>query len=117
MPKQEYSEFVEKFKPKVTTDDCYTPEPVYEAVLAWCEERYGVDRGNVVRPFYPGGDYERFGYPRGCAVIDNPPFSLLSKIVRFYCQRGIRFLLSERAAAERLTLSPRERELVRSLGA
>lgn len=30
----EYKEFVDKFKPKKTTDDCYTPENVYKAVLA-----------------------------------------------------------------------------------
>ena len=30
-----YDEFVEKFKPKLTTDDCYTPPVVYEAVADW----------------------------------------------------------------------------------
>ena len=25
-----YEEFVEKFKPKKTTDDCYTPNEIYE---------------------------------------------------------------------------------------
>ena len=28
----DYEGFVEKFKPKKTTDDCYTPPAVYEAV-------------------------------------------------------------------------------------
>lgn len=28
----EYDAFVEKFKPKKTTDDCYTPANVYDAV-------------------------------------------------------------------------------------
>ena len=28
----EYKGFVEKFKPKKTTDDCYTPLLIYEAV-------------------------------------------------------------------------------------
>ena len=27
-----YEGFIEKFKPKLTTDDCYTPRGVYEAV-------------------------------------------------------------------------------------
>ena len=27
----DYAGFVEKFKPKKTTDDCYTPPAVYEA--------------------------------------------------------------------------------------
>lgn len=29
---EEYKKFVDKFKPKKTTDDCYTPELVYDAV-------------------------------------------------------------------------------------
>lgn len=31
----EYQAFVNKFEPKLTTDDCYTPENVYEAVKGW----------------------------------------------------------------------------------
>jgi len=27
----EYAAFLDKFKPKKTTDDCYTPAPVYAA--------------------------------------------------------------------------------------
>lgn len=89
----EYDAFVEKFKPKLTTDDCYTPQLVYEAVAGWVERTYGVDRGQFVRPFYPGGDYENYPYNAGDIVVDNPPFSIVSQIVRTYCERGIRFLL------------------------
>lgn len=46
-----------------------------------------------VRPFYPGGDYESLVYPDNCVVIDNPPFSIVSQIVRFYLKRGIKFFL------------------------
>ena len=91
--RETYQEFTDKFKPKKTTDDCYTPPAVYEAVLAFARERLGIGDSPVVRPFYPGGDYERFDYPPGCVVVDNPPFSLYSRIVRFYLARGIRFLL------------------------
>ena len=31
----DYDAFVENFKPKRTTDDCYTPPAVYEAVKGW----------------------------------------------------------------------------------
>ena len=31
----QYTAFVDKFKPKLTTDDCYTPENVYDAVADW----------------------------------------------------------------------------------
>lgn len=45
MPKPKtYKEFVDKFKPKKTTDDCYTPQIVYEAVKGWAvkEQNWGV---------------------------------------------------------------------------
>lgn len=31
----EYQAFVDKFKHRLTTDDCYTPPKVYEAVKQW----------------------------------------------------------------------------------
>ena len=89
----EYDAFVEKFKPKKTTDDCYTPPLVYEAIKDWACNEYGIDPSTIVQPFYPGGDYEHYDYPDGCTVLDNPPFSILSKICAFYLDRGIRFFL------------------------
>ena len=89
----EYEAFVNKFKPKKTTDDCYTPLPVYEAVRDWACAEYGIDPNSILRPFYPGGDYEHETYPDGCSVLDNPPFSILSQIVEFYLSRGIHFFL------------------------
>ena len=36
MPKSNtYEEFVDKFKPKKTTDDCYTPDAIYKVVKDW----------------------------------------------------------------------------------
>ena len=90
---EEYQEFLEKFKLKKTTDDCYTPAPVYDAVARYVEETYGVSRDRFVRPFYPGGDYVSEKYPEGCVVVDNPPFSIMSEILRFYDSRGIKFFL------------------------
>lgn len=90
---ESYEEFVDKFKPKRTTDDCFTPKPVYEAVKKWACEKYGIKEESVVRPFWPGNDYKKFDYPQGCVVIDNPPFSILSKIAEFYLKRGIPFFL------------------------
>ena len=88
-----YQGFLEKFKPKKTTDDCYTPQIVFEAVAAWVAKEYGRDPEGFVRPFWPGGDYEAMVYPEGCTVVDNPPFSILSEIIRFYDGKGIRFFL------------------------
>ena len=90
---EEYQEFLEKFKLKKTTDDCYTPAPVYDAVARYVEETYGVSRAKFVRPFYPGGDYQREKYPADCVVVDNPPFSIMAEILKFYDERGIRFFL------------------------
>lgn len=89
----EYAAFVEKFKPKLTTDDCYTPPEVMDAVNGFVARRFGRDPATFVRPFFPGGDFENFDYPDGCVVVDNPPFSIYAKIVRHYLARGIDFFL------------------------
>ena len=93
MKSETYEEFVEKFKPKKTTDDCYTPPSIYEIVKQWACSEYGIDPAKVVRPFYPGGDYKAFPYHDGAVVIDNPPFSILASICAFYLDRGIPFFL------------------------
>lgn len=90
---EEYAAFVEKFKPKKTTDDCYTPQNVYDALADWVAKEYGRDHEKFVRPFWPGGDYEHEEYPEGCTVVDNPPFSLMVQIKSFYAQHGIKFFL------------------------
>ena len=89
----EYRTFVDKFKAKKTTDDCYTPPVIYAAVSDYVAGRYGLDPACFLRPFYPGGDYERADYPPDAVVVDNPPFSILSQILRFYTRCGIRFFL------------------------
>lgn len=89
-----YEEFIEKFKPKKkTTDDCYTPQGIYIIVKDWAVEEYNLQGREIVRPFYPGGDYENFDYPSNCVVIDNPPFSILAKIKQFYADKNIDYFL------------------------
>ena len=89
----EYKEFIDKFKVKLTTDDCYTPDGVYKVVRDFAMAQYGFDEEKIIRPFWPGADYESLYYPEGCVVLDNPPFSIVSKIVRFYLDRDIKFFL------------------------
>lgn len=89
----EYEQFEAKFKPKKTTDDCYTPPAVFEAIKDWACQEYGIDPACIVRPFFPGGDFLHFDYPEGCVVLDNPPFSILSVICEFYLKKGIPFFL------------------------
>ena len=91
--KESYEEFVEKFKVKKTTDDCYTPPAIYDVVLDYVKENCNIEGLKVMRPFYPGGDYENKHYDEECVVVDNPPFSIISKIIRFYLERNIKFFL------------------------
>ena len=93
MKNESYEEFVEKFKPKKTTDDCYTPPEVYKVIKDWVCRRYGIDPEKIIRPFWPGADYQAMEYQEGCVVVDNPPFSILSKICEYYLDRGIPFFL------------------------
>ena len=90
---EEYQAFLEKFQAKKTTDDCFTPDVVYTAVAEWVATKYGIKRKDMVRPFYPGGDYQKENYPKGAVVVDNPPFSILSQILTFYKENGIKFFL------------------------
>ena len=92
--RNDYDGFVKKFEPKKTTDDCYTPEDVYKAICGWVNDNVmPLECVRIVRPFYPGGDYENFDYQPGDFVLDNPPFSILAKIRRFYAKRGIGYFL------------------------
>ena len=85
--------FEEKFKSKKTTDDCYTPPEIYEVIKDWACSEYNIDPAKVVRPFYPGGDYEKFDYSGGKVVVDNPPFSILTQICEFYVENDVPFFL------------------------
>lgn len=89
----DYDGFVEKFKPKLTTDDCYTPPQIYEIIKSWAVEKYGLQGRTILRPFKPDGDYESEEYPKNCVVIDNPPFSILRGIKDFYITHHVDFVL------------------------
>lgn len=90
-----YEEIVAKFDKELpkTTDDCYTPPEVYEVVKDWAVKRFGLQGREIVRPFWPGGDYQAYIYPEGCVVIDNPPFSIAASIYAYYIVKGIPFVL------------------------
>ena len=90
----DYESFLAKFhdNPK-TTDDTFTPRDVYEAVLTYVGEVIDLTDKQILRPFYPGGDYRNAEYPEDGIVIDNPPFSIFTEIVKFYTAREIPFFL------------------------
>ena len=87
-----YEEFVDKYKQKKTTDDCYTPDKVYDSIREWVVSEYKIKAEDIVRPFYPGGDYQAQDYT-GKVVLDNPPFSILAEIIDFYLDHDIPFFI------------------------
>jgi hypothetical protein len=89
----DYEGFVDKFKVKKTTDDCYTPKEVMDIIIDYVNEKYPLKDMQIIRPFFPGGDFESIEYPSNAVVIDNPPFSIVTKICRYYIERGIKFFL------------------------
>ena len=89
----DYEGFVEKFKRKKTTDDCFTPQHVYEVIVDWLSKKCSFNRMHIIRPFYPDKDYKETDYYSGSVVIDNPPFSILAEILRFYNEHNIYFFL------------------------
>lgn len=86
-----YDEFVNKFKPKLTTDDCYTPPKIYAVVLEWVKKYYGVNE-KIIIPFNPNDDYKKYDYSNA-VVVDNPPFSILAEIIDYYLDNNIKFFL------------------------
>ena len=89
----EYEAFTEKFEIKKTTDDCYTPSDVFKVVLDYVAKNYNLENKTIVRPFYPNGDYQLLNYDNNTVVIDNPPFSIIAEICRFYLKRNIKFFI------------------------
>ena len=89
-----YEDFIAKFEDAKTTDDCFTPPAVYNAVVDYVFKKYNLPEDMpIIRPFFPGGDYENTEYPAGSVVIDNPPFSIQSQICMFYLSSNIPFFL------------------------
>ena len=43
--------------------------------------------------FIRGGDYQSYTYKPDSIVVDNPPFSILAQIVKWYQSQGIKFFL------------------------
>lgn len=97
MTPEQYEEWVQKFdelqnRPH-TSDDTFTPANVYKAVYKWADKHYHISGRPIERPFYPGGDYTKYNYRENCVVVDNPPFSILTKIIDFYIENKIDFFI------------------------
>ena len=96
MNSKEYYNWLQKFEKRSTSDDTFTPPAVYDIVLDYVDKHIlNLDDKTVERPFYPDGDYQAHAqnYDENTVVIDNPPFSILSKIIDFYLQNNIKFFL------------------------
>lgn len=77
---------------RLKNDEFYTPGAVMDAITAYFVKFYHLEGKRIIRPFYPGGDYENEYYGDG-VVIDNPPFSQTSPIITFYLEHNIPFVL------------------------
>lgn len=126
MKSKDYQEFTEKFKPKLTTDDCITPDAVYDAVLGWVCKEYGVTPEQVVTAAILQR-WAAHGVEFKVRRCDCMPISRLDgQREKGDAIFGGGLLLSERAAAERAAaeraaaerwmLSDREKALVAELG-
>lgn len=96
MNSQDYFNWLQKFEKRTTSDDTFTPPAVYDVVLNYVDKHIiKLDGLTVVRPFYPDGDYqqEAKSYDDKTIVIDNPPFSIIGKIAKFYHEKGVKFFL------------------------
>lgn len=95
MTAEEYFEWLRKFERKHTTDECYTPPAVYEEIKEYVVKFFGLEGKTIERPFYPNGDYKKAAesYDENTVVIDNPPFSIGSEIIRTYQALGVRYFL------------------------
>lgn len=96
MNSEEYYNWLQKFEKRSTSDDTFTPPLVYDVVLDYVDKHILSLNGKTVeRPFYPDGDYQAHAqnYDENTVVIDNPPFSILSKIIDFYLANNIKFFL------------------------
>jgi hypothetical protein len=89
----DYEGFLDKFELKKTTDDCYTPKEVMDIIIKYVDNVYPLKDKTIIRPFFPGGDYESIDYTEDMVVVDNPPFSIISKICKFYISKNVKFFL------------------------
>ena len=89
----DYDAFLDKFEAKKTTDYCYTPKEVMDIVINYVNEKYPLAGKKIIRPFFPGGDFESVDYTNDMVVIDNPPFSIITKICKYYIANGVKFFL------------------------
>ena len=88
-----YDAFLDKFEDKKTTDDCYTPKEVMDIITDYVNKKYLLNGKKIIRPFYPNGDYESIDYTDEMVVIDNPPFSIITKICKYYIKNNVKFFL------------------------
>lgn len=84
-----------KYNSRKVNDEFITPPEVYEIVKNYFIKEFNIDetKTRIIRPFYPGGDFEKEDYSGDCLVLDNPPFSLESVICDYFEERNIKYIL------------------------
>lgn len=88
-------DFLEKFaNPKeYNTDECYTQLSIMDVVQNYVAETYHLRPSQMCRVFYKGAEFRDIAYPDGVVVVDNPPFSMLTKIVKWFNEEGVDYFL------------------------
>ena len=77
----------------VRTDEHYTPKHIMGAVKQYAYKHGYLKKDDwIIRPFYKDNDYTKECYINR-VVFDNPPFSIMSNIVNYYCENNIKFFL------------------------
>ena len=115
LPKSKtYEEFVEKFKPKKTTDDCCTPPTIYDIVKQCLQRIRDCPRQSCAAMMKR---YARYGVDLKIRADDCIQVGSLD--AQKQAGKGIfgsGLLLCERAAAVRWELSDREKAIIQQLG-
>lgn len=94
MRMQTKSKTEEEFKAKFRspTDECITPSFIKEQFTQYFEKLFNISPDSVIDPFFKGGDYKNVDY-RNKVVLANPPFSIFAKIVDYYIENDVPFVL------------------------
>jgi len=77
------------------SDEFYTPEHYWKRIIDFYQ--LNEEECYINKLFYPGGNYEQEikngTMPKDKVIVDNPPFSIISKICKTLDENGYKFIL------------------------
>lgn len=93
MKNKTYEDFVNKFKRVKSSDETYTSENIKRLLAEYVEQNFHIPMAKQREIFTLEKDYRLEKIEKDEAVVDNPPFSILSEIVAYFLEKKIRFFL------------------------